>query len=81
MATKQPTARMKGSYYFETLDTAHDDRVKSTVLVDLRTQPRFETAFPAEAFVPNGEHLSVTITNLSLAGLRLEGSKRTARRP
>ena len=79
MATKQSTAKTKGSYYFETLDTAHDERVNSTVLVDLRKQPRFETSFPAKAFVPNGEHLIVTIANLSLSGLQLEIPRRTVR--
>ncbi len=62
---------------FETLETPQNDRVESTFLIDLRRHPRFDTHFPGEAFAENGEHVSVTITDISLSGLRLEGSRQT----
>lgn len=62
---------------FETLESPQTDRVESTFLIDLRGQPRFDTHFPGEMFAGNGEHVYVTITNVSLSGLRLEGRRET----
>lgn len=56
----------------ETLETPHSRLVDSTVLVDLRRAPRYDTQFPGEATLANGNKAYVTITNLSLSGLRFE---------
>ena len=62
---------------FETLETAHSQRVESTYLIDLRRHPRFETQFPGTATADSGESADVTVTNISRSGLRLEGSPQT----
>ena len=56
----------------ETLETPHSRLVASTVLVDLRRKPRYDTQFPGEATLANGNGAYVTITNISLSGLRFE---------
>lgn len=56
----------------ETVETPFSRLVDSTVLVDLRRQPRYETQFPGEATLANEQGAYVTITNLSLSGLRFE---------
>jgi hypothetical protein len=55
----------------ETLETPHGHRVESSLLIDLRKHARFDTNFPGEAFTESGEHVHVTITNISLSGLQL----------
>ena len=59
----------------ETLETPHSRLVASTTLVDLRRKPRYDTQFPGEAISANGNRAYVTITNLSLSGLRFEGAE------
>jgi len=56
----------------ETLETPYSQLVDSTVLVDLRRAPRYDTQFPGEATLANGNRAYVTITNLSRSGLRFE---------
>ena len=77
MATKHDSSKTHRGFIFESLETPQNDRVESTFLIDLRRQPRFDTHFPAEAFAERGEHVYVTISNISLSGLRLEGSRQT----
>ncbi len=62
---------------FETLETPQSNRAEPAFLIDLRRHPRFETNFPGETFAESGQHLSVRITNVSVSGLRLEGSRQT----
>lgn len=62
-----------GGFLLEPLNTPHRQRVESTVLVDLRRHPRFDTRFTARAISVNDEAVDVLITNISLSGLRLEG--------
>ena len=64
----------------ETLETLYSRRVDSTVLVDLRRQPRYDTQFPGEAIVADEDRASVTITNLSLSGLRFEAAEQNLAR-
>ena len=77
MATERHSSKTHRGFMFETLETPQNDRAKSTFLIDLRKHPRFGTDFPAEAFAESGEHVDVTITNVSLSGLRLEGRRQT----
>ena len=71
MATKHHSSKTHGGCTFETLETPHA-RNKSTFVIDLRREPRFGTHFPGEGFTESGEHASLTITNVSASGLRLE---------
>jgi hypothetical protein len=59
----------------ETLEAPRSRLVDSTVLVDLRRKPRYDTRFPGEATSANDNRAYVTITNLSLSGLRLEAAE------
>ncbi len=77
MATKRHSSKTDNGFAFESLETPQNHRVESTFLVDLRRHPRFDTHFPGEAFPESGEHVYVTIANISLSGLRLEGSRQT----
>ncbi len=77
MATKHRSSRAHSDFMFETLETPHSDRVESTFLIDLRRQSRFDTHFPGQAVAESGEHVYVTIADISLSGLRLEGSQQT----
>lgn len=77
MATKRDASKTHSDFTFETLESPQRDRVESTFLIDMRRQPRFDTHLPGQAFAENGEHVYVTITNISLSGLRLEGSGQT----
>ena len=56
----------------ETLETPQSRLVSSTTLVDLRRKPRYDTHLPGEAILADGNRAYVTITNLSLSGLRFE---------
>lgn len=76
MATKHSSKAHSG-FMFESLETPQNDRVESTFLIDLRRQARFDTDFPGEAFAESGAHVYVTVTNISLSGMRLEGSRQT----
>ena len=60
---------------FETLETAHSQRIESTYLVDLRRHARFDTQYPGIATAERGESVDVAVTNVSRSGLRLEGSQ------
>ena len=75
MANKHDSSKTQSGLVFETLPSPQNDRVESTVLVDLRRRTRFNTSLPGEAFTESGAHVHVTITNLSLSGLRLEGNQ------
>ena len=77
MATKHPSSDKRTGLVFETLESPQNDRDESTFLIDLRRQPRFDANLPGEAFSESGEHGPVRITNISLSGLRLEGSRQT----
>ena len=77
MATKHHSTKTHRGFVFETLETPQNDRVESTFLIDLRRRSRVDTHFPGEAFAESGEHVYVTISNISLSGLRLEGSRQT----
>lgn len=57
----------------EIIETPSSQFVGSTILVDLRRKPRYDTHLPAEAISLNGEKVLGIITNISLSGLRLEG--------
>ena len=78
MATKHHSSKTHGGSIFETMETPRAIQVESTFLIDLRREPRFDTHFPGEAFSESGEHVSVTITNVSASGLRLEGCRQSA---
>ncbi len=60
-------------FTLEPLSTPHRRRVESTLLVDLRRHPRFDSHLPARALTASGEGVDVLITNISLSGMRLEG--------
>lgn len=75
MATKHHSSKTHSGIMFETLESPQNDRVESTFLIDLRRRSRFDTDFPGEAFAESGEHVYVTITNISLSGLRLNASR------
>ena len=77
MATKHHSSKTNSGIMFETLESPQNDRVESSFVIDLRRRSRFNTDFPGEAFAESGEHVYVTITNISLSGLRLEGSRQT----
>ncbi len=77
MATRRHSSKTHSGFMFETLETPQSNRVQSSFLIDLRRHPRFDTHFPAETFAESGEHVYVTITNISRAGLRLEGRRQT----
>jgi hypothetical protein len=77
MATKHQPYKGHTRFLFETLDTPQSDRVESTLLIDLRTHPRYDTRFPGELVAESGEHVYVTITNVSRFGLQLEGRRET----
>ncbi len=77
MATNRHSPKIHSGFKVETLETTQNDRLESAFLIDLRKHRRFNTLFPGEAFATSGEHLHVTITNVSLSGLRLEGSRQT----
>lgn len=66
-----------GEYFLmESLDTPQSQRTESSYLIDLRRQPRFDTQFPAEAVAESGVPVYAFITNISLSGMRLEGSQK-----
>lgn len=73
MANKQYQYDKYSDFTLEPLSTPHRRRVESTVLVDLRRHPRFDTHFPARARSVTTAGVDVLITNISLSGLRLEG--------
>ncbi len=77
MATKRRSSKTYSGFAFESLETPQNHRVESTFLIDLRRHPRFDTDFPGEALSESGEHVYVTITNISLSGLRLNGCRQT----
>ncbi len=77
MATKRHSSKTGGGFAFESLETPQNHRIESTFLIDLRRHPRFDTHFPGEAFAESGERVYVTVTNISLSGLRLDGSRQT----
>jgi len=60
----------------EPLETHYSHLAEATVLIDLRSHPRFDTRFPAEATAGSGCKTGAIITNLSRSGLRLEGSRK-----
>jgi len=60
----------------EPLETHYSHLAEATVLLDLRSHPRFDTRFPAEAISGNGRKTRATITNLSRSGLRLECTRK-----
>jgi len=75
MATKHGTSKTRSGSKDESSDKPQNDPIDSTVLLDLRRQPRVATSFRGKAFTDSGEHLHVVITDVSLSGLRLEGSR------
>lgn len=56
----------------ETVEAPRSRLVDSTILVDLRRKPRYDTQFPGEVTSADDNRAYVTITNLSLSGLRFE---------
>ena len=60
----------------EPLETHYSHLAEAAVLIDLRSHPRFDTRFPAEATAGYGRKTGATITNLSCSGLRLQGSRK-----
>ncbi len=77
MATKPSSSKTHNDLVFESLETPQNHRVESSFLVDLRSHPRFDTDLPGETISESGENMPVSITNISLTGLRLEGSQKT----
>ncbi len=75
VAKKQYLTEKYNDYMLEPLSTPHRRRVDSTLLVELRKHPRFETRFPARAFPASGEGVDVLVTNISHSGMRLEGTQ------
>jgi len=75
LATENKTSETRSRVLFETLESPSDDRIKSSILVDLRQHPRFDSDFPAKAFTASGECGYGIITSISISGLRLEGSR------
>jgi hypothetical protein len=74
VATKPAPPEIDISFLCENLETPHSQRVESSFLVDLRRHPRYDTDLPAEVVAESGERVSATVTNISLSGMRLEGS-------
>ena len=71
------SSKTQSGFILEPIETLHSNRVGSAFLIDLRRNARFDTNFPGEASAESGEQVYVTITNISLTGLRLEGSRQT----
>lgn len=65
----------RSDFLLEPLDTPQRQRSESSHLIDLRKQPRFDTQLPAEAVAERRKSVYVFITNISLSGMRLEGSR------
>ena len=76
MPVKQDTDANDSDYRFEALETHYSQLADAAVLIDLRSHPRFDSQFPAEAISGNGRKTLATITNLSRSGLRLEGNRK-----
>ncbi len=74
MPFKRDTSQLTSQLQMESMDTADSRRTNSTTLVDLRNKPRYNTQLPGEAISEKGDRAYVLITNISLSGLRLEGS-------
>jgi hypothetical protein len=76
---RQPQDIESNGFTFEALDTPHKQRVRSTtVLIDLRRNPRVDTRFPAELFTVTGVRILAIVSNISRSGLRLEGDRQMA---
>lgn len=73
MATDSKLSDRYNDFSLEPLNTPHRRRVESTILVELRRHPRFDTRFPARARAASGAAVDVLITNISQSGIRLEG--------
>ena len=71
---KGDSSNSGGKCVMETMETADSHRIASTILVDLRKKPRYETQFAGEAISEKGTRAYATITNISRSGLRLEGA-------
>lgn len=74
MPFKRDSSIFDNRCLMETMDTADRWRINSTTLVDLRNKPRYDTQLPGEAISEKGDRAYVLITNISLSGLRIEGS-------
>ncbi len=74
MPFKRNPSQFTNKIQMESMDTADSRRTDSTTLVDLRKKPRYTTQLPGEAISEKGDRAYVLITNISLSGLRLEGS-------
>ena len=74
MPFKRDISQFTNQYQMESMDTADSRRTNSTTFVDLRKKPRYITQLPGEAISEKGDRAYVLITNVSLSGLRLEGS-------
>ena len=59
------------NFSLETIDTAHSQRVGSSHVIDLRTNPRINTRFRAWMISAHGK-VDGLVTNLSSGGLRFE---------
>jgi hypothetical protein len=64
-----------GDFILEPLVTPRSQQVETTLLVELRKHPRFETRLHAEFVLENGSRVNGIITNISQTGLRLEGGR------
>jgi len=64
-----------GDFILEPLGTPRSQQVETTLLVELRKHPRFDTRLHAEIIVENGSRANGIITNISQSGLRLEGGR------
>jgi hypothetical protein len=74
MPFKRDSSKLDNQYLMESMDTADSRRINSTTFVDLRKKPRYDTQLPGEAISEKGDRAYVLITNVSLSGLRVEGS-------
>ena len=75
MAIDYDLQETAGDFILEPLGTPRSQQVESTVLIDLRKHPRFDTRFHAEVVTENGARVNGIITNISQTGLRLEGGR------
>ncbi|MGB5338086.1 MAG: PilZ domain-containing protein [Gammaproteobacteria bacterium] len=75
MAIDYDTPEYAGDFILEPLGTPRSQQVETTLLVDLRRHPRFDTRLHAEISVGNGNRANGIITNISRTGLRLEGGR------
>ena len=63
---------MANKFALDTLNTAHTERVNSTLLVEMRKYPRYATRLEAVAVSSTGASTVATVIDLSAGGLRLQ---------